>query len=125
MRFSETSHSLTVPFTDVPEFPAVGANTFTITLLHRSLLDGSSRLTRCTAAGSRLDYGALSATDGLAGYSCGGKMTSGFELETDLSGLRCRRSIGHGGRRSSRSSRGPATTISTTDASSSTARAVP
>jgi hypothetical protein len=84
--FEQTSHSLTVRFTDVPEFPAAGANTFTM-VLHRSLLDGSFGF---ALHGGRftLDYGALSATDGAAGYSCGGKVTSNFELETDFSGLR-------------------------------------
>ena len=32
-----------------------------------------------------ISYENLSATDGLAGYSCGGRVTSGFERETDLS----------------------------------------
>ena len=32
-----------------------------------------------------ISYENLSATDGLAGYSCGGRITSGFERETDLS----------------------------------------
>jgi hypothetical protein len=84
--FSQTSSSLTVRFTEVPEYPAVGANSFTITL-RRSLLDGS--LGPALHGGRfTLDYGALSATDGLAGYSCGGKVTTGFELETNLSALR-------------------------------------
>jgi len=89
--FEETNHSLTVHYTEVPEFalpPAngVGANTFTITV-QRSLLDGSFGF---ALHGGRftLDYGALSATDGAAGYSCGGKVTSTFELETDFSRLR-------------------------------------
>ena len=84
--FEQTNHSLTVRFTEVPEFPAAGANTFTM-VLHRSLLDGSFGF---ALHGGRftLDYGALSATDGAAGYSCGGKVTSNFELETDFSRLR-------------------------------------
>ena len=55
--------------------------------MRRSLLDGSFGF---ALHGGRftLDYGALSATDGAAGYSCGGKVTSNFELETDLSRLR-------------------------------------
>ena len=32
-----------------------------------------------------INYGQLSAADGAAGYSCGGRLTSGFEKETDLS----------------------------------------
>jgi hypothetical protein len=84
--FSQDSSSFTVRFTDVPEFSVGGANSFTITL-RRSLLDGSHGF---ALDGGRftLDYGALSATDGLAGYSCGGKITTGFELETNLSALR-------------------------------------
>jgi hypothetical protein len=64
----------------------IGANTFSIAI-RRSLLDGSLGL---ALHGGRvtLDYGELSATDGAAGYSCGGKVTSGFELETDFSRLR-------------------------------------
>lgn len=81
-----TAHSLTVRYTDVPEFPASGANTFSIAL-RRSLFDGSFGF---SLHGGRftLDYGALSAADGAAGYSCGADVTSGFELETDLSRLR-------------------------------------
>ena len=88
--FASTSSSLAVQFTDVPEFAppsgGVGANTFSITL-RRSLLDGSFGF---AVHGGRftLDYGALSATDGLAGYSCGGLVNSGFETEIDLSRLR-------------------------------------
>jgi hypothetical protein len=96
--FSETSRSLTVSFTNVPEFDVPGGNTFSITLFgdkrngrgdwdddeggwwgrddgHRRGRDGRFNIS----------YGALSATDGLAGYSCGGRITSGFEKETDLS----------------------------------------
>lgn len=84
--FETTSQSLTVRFTDVPEYPAVGANSFAF-VLRRSLLDGSFGL---ALHGGRLtlDYGPLSATDGAAGYSCGGAVTSNFELETDFSRLR-------------------------------------
>ena len=35
-----------------------------------------------------ITYGTLSAADGLAGYSCGGGLTSGFEKESDLSAFR-------------------------------------
>jgi hypothetical protein len=77
--FEQTAHSLKFRFEDVPEYPAVGANSFTITLRrsHHGHHSNGGRFT--------LDYGALSATDGAAGYSCGGKLTSGFELETNLS----------------------------------------
>ena len=84
--FSQTSSALTVRFTDVPEYPAAGANSFTIAL-RRGLLDGSHG-PEIQGGLFTLDYGVLSATDGLAGYGCGGKTTTGFELETDLSALR-------------------------------------
>jgi hypothetical protein len=91
VRFEQSAHALTVHFEDVPEADPVtgggiGANTFSIGI-RRSLLDGSSGF---ALHGGRvtLDYGELTATDGAAGYSCGGKVTSGFELETDLSRLR-------------------------------------
>ena len=91
VRFDQSANALVVHFEDVPEFDpvtggGVGANTFSIAI-RRSLLDGSRGL---ALHGGRvtIDYGDLSATDGAAGYSCGGKVTSGFELETDFSRLR-------------------------------------
>ena len=85
--FTETSRSITISFTDVPEFTNTGANTFAFTLFaasgggyhHRGSREESSRFT--------IDYGDMTATDGLAGYSCGGRITSGFEQERDLSRL--------------------------------------
>jgi Bacterial pre-peptidase C-terminal domain len=95
--FSETAHSLTVRFSDVPEFSTtpggIGANSFSMTLFGVPVREGHE--------GSRgiddfdvgvdglfiLDYGSLTATDGLAGYSCGGRIASGFEQEQDLSKL--------------------------------------
>jgi hypothetical protein len=72
--FSRSTNSFSVRFEDVPEFLNTGANTFDITL-HR--------------ASDVVDfvYGAISATDGLAGVSCGGAITSGFEIEADLTAL--------------------------------------
>jgi len=69
--FDQSSHSLTVRWDAVPEFGPVGANTFSITLKR----PGNS---------ATIDYGALSATDGLAGLTCGSEITSGFEEEQDL-----------------------------------------
>lgn len=70
--FAETPHSFTVSWMDVPEYPTVGANTFSVTLYRRH---------------DRIDttYGALTAVAGLAGVSCGGRWTSRFEQQQDLS----------------------------------------
>ena len=72
--FTQSANLFNVQFTNVPEFPAVGANTFRFTL-HR--------------ASNQIDlvYGALSAPDGLVGISCGGRVTTGAEAEVDLSAL--------------------------------------
>ncbi|HKQ97022.1 MAG TPA: pre-peptidase C-terminal domain-containing protein [Candidatus Polarisedimenticolia bacterium] len=72
--FTQSNNLFTVTFTGVPEFPASGSNTFAIAL-HRS----SNQID--------LTYGALSATDGLSGLSCGVRVTTGFETEVDLSAL--------------------------------------
>jgi hypothetical protein len=69
--FSQTSNTFTVTYTNVPEFLATGANTFSIQL-HRS----SNHVD--------VSYGSLTALDGLAGVSCGGAVTSRFEQPTDL-----------------------------------------
>ncbi len=70
--FQQTSNTFTVFFQNVPEFVATGANTFSIKL------QKSSNHVDIT-------YGSLTATDGLAGVSCGGAITSQFELPADLS----------------------------------------
>jgi hypothetical protein len=69
--FDENDNSFTARWDAVPEFPAAGSNTFAITL-------------RRSENSAAIGYGDLSATDGLAGLSCGGAVTSGFELETEL-----------------------------------------
>jgi hypothetical protein len=70
--FTQTSNRFTVHWEDVPEYLATGSNTFSIELKKSS---------------NHIDlvYGDVSATDGLAGVSCGGAVTSGFEAATDLS----------------------------------------
>jgi hypothetical protein len=69
--FEESEDRFKVLWDAVPEFPDVGANTFSITL------DREPKR-------ARFDYGELEATDGLAGLSCGGAVTSGFENERNL-----------------------------------------
>jgi hypothetical protein len=85
--FSPTAHALTVRFEDVPEFDIGGSNSFSVTL-RQSPLDGSLFNFALHGGAVSLDYDGLTATNGLAGYSCGGQTTSGFETETDLSKLR-------------------------------------
>jgi hypothetical protein len=81
--FEQTSNRFTVRWTNVPEFPAVGANSFSI------VLNRKDRLSEIIGPliGSRFSvaYDGVNATDGLVGYSCGGELTGGFEEETDLS----------------------------------------
>ena len=65
----EQSNALIVTYTDVPELGVAGsANTATLTLYD----DGTASV----------EYGALSMTDGLVGFSCG---TAGDIIETDVS----------------------------------------
>jgi hypothetical protein len=72
--FEETNSTFTVKFTAVPErtgpVTGIGSNTFSITLTRSQIL---------------VSYGAMTAVDGLAGVSCGGAVTSGFETPVDLS----------------------------------------
>ena len=105
--FEENRDRFRVTWTGVPEYPAVGANTFSITLYaeddhdddddhhHRRAFHGSGgdhddddddHGGGGGSSGNRfaVKYGALSATDGLAGMSCGGRITNAFEKETDL-----------------------------------------
>jgi hypothetical protein len=72
--FDQSRNSFSVIFEDVPEFLNSGSNSFTITLSRRSdHID--------------IEYGDVSASDGLAGVSCGGSITSGAETESDLTML--------------------------------------
>jgi hypothetical protein len=76
--FTESPWEFAVTFQNVPErlgaFTGVpnSSNTFTI------------RLKRLLSQ-IEIEYGALSMADGLAGVTCGGAITSGFEAPTDLS----------------------------------------
>jgi hypothetical protein len=73
--FEETNDSFTVKFAGVPEragpTTGSGSNTFSITLKLSSQI--------------QVSYGGMSALDGLAGVTCGGAVTSGFETSIDLS----------------------------------------
>jgi len=73
--FNESVSQFTVTFEAVPErtgpFSGVGSNTFSITLKRGNEID--------------IRYGGLTMTDGLAGVSCGGAVTSGLETPVDLS----------------------------------------
>jgi hypothetical protein len=84
--FEESWNSITVRWQGVPEFPAVGANTFSVTINRKNLLGEFLGV----VAGNpfSISYGSLSAADGLSGYSCGSKHTSGFEEESDLTAIR-------------------------------------
>lgn len=84
--FAETANTFTVRWENVPEFPAVGANTFSITFNKKNHL--GQHLGAIAGNPFSISYGSLSAADGLAGYSCGSGLTSGYEEETDLSAAR-------------------------------------
>jgi uncharacterized protein YuzB (UPF0349 family) len=84
--FEETATSFTVKWQGVPEYPDVGGNTFSITLNRKNHL--GQLLGSAVGNPFSISYGAMSAVDGLAGYGCGGILTSGFESESDLSALR-------------------------------------
>ena len=79
---SKNGRRFTVSYTDVPEFLTTGSNTFSITLRgdHPDTFVAEP-------LGSRfvINYGDLTVTDGLGGYSCGNFATSSFEEPRDLS----------------------------------------
>nr|AQQ74483.1 hypothetical protein [uncultured bacterium] len=84
--FEESWNSFTVRWQNVPQFGPVGANTFSVTIDRKHLL--GDFLGSLVGNPFSISYGSLTSTSALAGYSCGGAMTSGYEEETDLSALR-------------------------------------
>lgn len=69
--FDQSPYRFSVTWEGVPEFPAAGSNDFRIVL-------------KKAANRIQSDYGELSVVDGLAGVSCGGAVTSGFESPIDI-----------------------------------------
>lgn len=76
--FDRGSNRFSVTFGEVPLFGEAGGNSFTIEI---------RRVVGSLASLVEVDYGALAATGGLAGVSCGGAATAGTEPETDLARL--------------------------------------
>jgi hypothetical protein len=69
--FDQTKNTFSVIFENVPEFLTTGSNSFTMTLKRASnQID--------------IEYGDVSAQDGLVGVSCGGAVTVGNEQGSDL-----------------------------------------
>lgn len=91
--YDQTSGSFTVSYDNVPEFFATGSNSFAITLYDNSNQcvagddddDSDSDSDGSRGADIVVDYGAISATDGLAGVTGGLAVTGGAEVELDLS----------------------------------------
>ncbi len=72
--WNQTATNIEVSFENVPEFgAAAGSNTFKVSMIP---LQPLSLFT--------VTWGAMTATDGLAGYSCGGRDTSSYETQSDL-----------------------------------------
>jgi len=76
--FAQTDSGFTVIYRNVPEFPNVGSNTFSIRLFRDKPSD---------AEATRIDvsYEGMTAVDGIAGVSCGNLTTAGNEPSRDLS----------------------------------------
>ena len=69
--FTTTNNTFNVTWEDVPEWFAIGSNTFTISLKKDANEVG-------------IEYGNIDAFDGLAGISCGGDVTGGVEQPQEL-----------------------------------------
>ena len=86
--FDQTADTFTLSWTDVPEFPATGANSFSVVISRKDFL--GELLGPLVGNRFSIVHDGITATDGLVGHSCGGAFTSGFEQETDLSRQRGR-----------------------------------
>ncbi|MEM9321259.1 MAG: hypothetical protein AAGA41_00380 [Pseudomonadota bacterium] len=98
--------SFSIIYEGVPEFFSTGSNTFTITLLDETAPPAATdrggrgnRAARGARGGSgaptqslgspdnnlfTISYGTITASDGIAGYSCGGALNLGAETPVDL-----------------------------------------
>jgi hypothetical protein len=76
--FAQTDDDITVIFRGVPEYPNVGANTFSIRLSRQKPHDAE-------ATNIDVTYEGITAADAIAGVSCGNLMTAGNEPSRDLS----------------------------------------
>ena len=84
--FIESADKFSVIFTDVPEFLAGNANSFSIVIQKTTAQKrGEDTTGKLLSNPFYVEYGSIDAVDGLAGYSCGGADASGFEAPTDLS----------------------------------------
>lgn len=87
--FFDNGNQFKVVFDGVPEFGELDGNSFEITLFKSPFSNrGNSDHPRLIGNRFAINYGTLSAEDGLTGLSCGGAVTSTFEPETDFSGER-------------------------------------
>ncbi len=77
LTFDETPYTFDVHWSDVPEYASERLSSFAIGL-------------RRFFSRVELSYGDLAAFDGIAGMSCGGRLTSRFEQQLDLSVLAAR-----------------------------------
>lgn len=75
--FAETDDDFTVIFRNVPEFPNVGSNSFSIRLSRQKPSDPD-------ATNIDVIYEGITAVDGLAGVSCGNLNTAGNEPASDI-----------------------------------------
>jgi hypothetical protein len=76
--YAETQNDFTVIYRGVPEYPNTGANTFSIKLSRQKPDDPE-------ATNIEVAYEGVTAADGIAGVSCGNRVTAGNEPARDLS----------------------------------------